>query len=135
MVGSFMPLLYPLALFLLELLSSTEADCHSQPQHSYLGNPEKIPTCTLQSTSNANQPGTWLVLHHILGALGYQSLEQTCPLLLQSHRQWPFVQTSREKGACCTGLLQEDCSLPGIPRLMAKSLSPLAQEKLPGGKE
>lgn len=107
----------------------------SQPQHSYLGNPEKTPTCTLQSTSNTNQPGTWLVLHHILGALGCQSLEQTCPLLLQSHRQWPFVHSSREKGACCTGLLQEECSLPGIPRLMPKSLLPPAQEKFPGGKE
>lgn len=97
----------------------TEPDCHSGPQHSCLGNPEKHP----QSTSNTNQPGWCCTTSWVPWDANLCSQLAPC-CSSQCHRQWLSVHTSREKGARCTGLLQEDCSLPGIPRQMAKSLPP-----------
>lgn len=114
---------------MLELLS-TPLEL-SQPQHSYLGNPEKHPHAPYRAhpTQTNRAPGwcyttSWVTWDANL----WSKLAPCCSS--QSHRQWPFVHTSREKGACCTGLLQEYCSLPGIPRLMAKSLLPLAPGKI-----
>lgn len=83
-VGSFVPLLHSPAWFMLEVLNA-HTTWLSQSATAFLpGEPWKTPTCTPQTTSNTNQPDTWLVLHHISGALGCQSLEQACPLLLQA---------------------------------------------------
>lgn len=83
-VGSFVPLLHSPAWFMLEVLNA-HTTWLSQSATAFLpGEPWKTPTCTPQTTSNTNQPDTWLVLHHIPGALGCQSLEQACPLLLQA---------------------------------------------------
>lgn len=69
---------------------------------------------------------TWLVLQRTPSSLGCRALEDTCPCCSrQSCLQWPFVHTSREKAACCKGLLWEGCSLPRNPRQMAKPFFPL----------
>lgn len=103
----------------------TKADCHSQPQHSYLGNPGKHPRAPHRAhPTQTNQALGWCYTTSWLpwDSSLWSKLGPCCSS--HSHRQWPFVHTSREKGACSTGLLQEDFPLPAIPRLMAKSLSP-----------
>lgn len=114
----------------------TEPDCHSQPQHSCLGNPEKHPHAPHRAhpTQTNRTPGWCHTTSRVPWDVNLWSKLAPC-CRSQSHIQRPFVQTSREKAACCTGLLQEDCSLPGSPRQMAKSLSPLAPGKISRRKE
>lgn len=129
-VGSFVPLIPSSIICAGAAQHPTKADCH-RPRDSYLRNPEKHPhaACRTHPTQTNQAPGwccttSWVPWDASL----WSKLAPCCSSL--SHTQWPFVHTCREKGACCTGLLQEDCSLPGIPRLMAKSLSPLAPGKI-----
>lgn len=99
--------------------------------------PWNTATCTPQSTSNTNRPGTAAAM--VPGpcyntsqvpwdAEPWTTLAPCC--YSQSHVQWPFVHTSREKAAYCTGLFWKGCLLPRNPRQMAKSLFPPAPAKI-----
>lgn len=132
-VGSFVSLLYPSVMWLCPGATQhpTEADwhCHSWLQYSHLGNPKTQPHAPHRAhiqhkrTRHHHDKGTRLVFQHVLGALGRGALKHA-HCYSQSHIQWPFVHTSREKAACCKGLLWEGSLLPGNPRQMAKSLLP-----------